>query len=310
MKILTENRNSFFLIALLLIPILAIQYAFLLEQTSFLYPYFLLLVGILLIYYGYSKLIKNLHSYLCFKVLNDNEKYAFVTNISREKWFFSICGLILTLIGLKILFDTSFITFGSIHLYAIRNAGILFLIFIFSYVNNNFIETEVYIYPKVIDADNKSSSKDERLNSSVSREISQVIEGNDVVTNELQGIYEKSTNNSIVECSNIKVFNKILKGIQLDDNETFNFIYKHGKNHSIRDLIRYILIITNNAVQDAQKVNENVLIQNLILENNITINGKLILNKSINSSAISKARSNIEKSLIYKLILEPEQGQS
>lgn len=148
MKISKTNKEVFKAVTILLF-LIGLQYTFILEQTTFLYPYFLCVASLILLFLGYWKTVKYMVSYLCYQVLHENEKYEFVTRISRVKWFFSITGLVLSVIGVKFLFNVSFATFESTHLYAIRNGLVFFIICGCIYINNKYIETFETKRPKL-----------------------------------------------------------------------------------------------------------------------------------------------------------------
>ncbi len=135
----------------------------------------------------------------------------------------------------------------------------------------------------------------------------------ELLSDSTQRLYDISISNRIIECASPQTLDKIIKGKELNTNEIFNFVYKSQNSQrppSIRNLMRYIMIITDNIDNDLCMPNDNQKIIDLIKLKSITIDGKKIDKNTINTSAVTKARNTIHQSSIYTLLTVVTDGQS
>lgn len=162
------------------------------------------------------------------------------------------------------------------------------------------------------DSDSNSNLLNKTTSTAKNREEAQDIKEVTRTIEEIQEIYEKAIELEIIKCSSPNVLNKIAQGIPLEKDEYMKFIYKPqgAKNPTNRDLIRFFLILLDDTIIDKYKPSNNDKIIQSILNNGILINGTIPDKSSINSSAVNKARQNIDRSKLYTLLRDTKTGQS
>ncbi|MDU1905060.1 MAG: hypothetical protein E6772_09770 [Dysgonomonas sp.] len=263
-----------------------LQYFLMQENTSWLYGYIILFLPIIIIIIGHRKMVLRLFHYFCYFILNDKEKYRYTNEITRERWFFSITFLFVSIIFTLLLPNTTFLLFDSSWAYLFRNSVLLSLILGFSYIG--------YYYHKEDLNNDKPKVKD-----NLSLIANDIILKKPIIL--LEDQYELF-NDNLFECNSINTIHKMSKFKDLSSPDYFHWLYTEGKRSdkntpNLRMFIVFILILSDE-VNTPQLRNTEIVDY---FNKNLSI--------KITSDHISKARDKIrEKNLSLDFFIQKIKG--